>query len=93
MSFLRFGGKTHLFECELKLSSVQQQLEQHLGLVLGVTENLVFDLTQPLVVWVIGYDTKTRLRRRDIYFLSYQMQMTAKTELVFVPPFEQRLHF
>lgn len=39
----------HLFECELKLSSVEQQLEQDLGVVL-VVEHLILDLTQSLVV-------------------------------------------
>lgn len=49
---------SHLFECELKLSSIQQKLEQDLGVVLGVVEHLVFYLTQSLVVWVIGYETE-----------------------------------
>lgn len=49
---------SHLFERELKLSGVQQQLEQDLGVVLGVVENLIFDLTQPLVVQVISYETE-----------------------------------
>lgn len=39
----------HLFECELKLSRVEQQLEQDLGVVL-VVEHLILDLTQSLVV-------------------------------------------
>lgn len=48
----------HLFECELKLSSVEQELKQDPGVVLGVVEHLIFDLTQPLVVQIIGCKTK-----------------------------------
>lgn len=44
----------HLFEGELKLSRVQQESKQELGVVLGVVEHLVLYLTQPLVVWVVG---------------------------------------
>lgn len=46
---------THLFEGELKLGSVQQELEQDLRLVLGVIEHLVFYLTQSFVVWIVGF--------------------------------------
>lgn len=46
--------KHYLFECELKLSCVKQELEQDPGVVLGITENLVFYLAQSLVVWIIG---------------------------------------
>ena len=44
----------YLFEGELKLGRVQQQLEEHAGLVLGVRHHLVLDLTQTLVVDVVG---------------------------------------
>lgn len=44
----------HLFEGELKLSRVQQEAKQELGVVLGVVEHLVLNLTQPLVVWVVS---------------------------------------
>ena len=46
--------ESHLFECELELGRVKQDLEQDLGVVLGVIEHLFFHLTQSLVVWVIG---------------------------------------
>lgn len=45
---------SHLFECKLKLSRVKQKLKQDLWVILGVTEHLVFNLTQPLVVWIIS---------------------------------------
>lgn len=53
------GGHTfqvdpHLFECKLKLSCVQEELEEDPGVVLGVVEHLVFDLTQAFVVGIIG---------------------------------------
>lgn len=48
---------SHLFECKLKLSSVEQKLEKDLRLVLGVIKHLVFDLTKTLVVWIIGCRT------------------------------------
>lgn len=44
----------HLFEGELKLSRVQQEAKKDLGVVLGVVEHLVLNLTQPLVVWVVS---------------------------------------
>lgn len=47
-------GEPHLFECELKLSCVQEELEEDPGVVLGVVEHLVFNLTQSFVVWIIG---------------------------------------
>lgn len=49
---------SHLLERELKLSSVEQELEKHLGVVLGVVEHLIFELTQPLVVRVVGCETE-----------------------------------
>ena len=51
------GGRTgsYLFEGELKLGRVQQQLEEHPGLVLGVRHHLVLDLTQTLVVHVVRF--------------------------------------
>lgn len=54
-----FMLRTHLLEHELKLRSVQQELEQDLGLVFGVIEHLVFYLTQSFVVWIIGCEKKT----------------------------------
>lgn len=53
------GGHTfqvdpHLFECKLKLSRVQEELEEDPGVVLGVVEYLIFDLTQAFVVGIIG---------------------------------------
>jgi len=45
----------YLFEYELKLGRVQQQLEQNFGIVFGVIDNLLFDLTQSLVVWIISF--------------------------------------
>lgn len=50
--------RTHLLERELKLRSVQQELEQDLGLIFGVVEHLVFNLTQSFVVWIIGCEKK-----------------------------------
>lgn len=44
---------THFFECELELSRVQEQLKQDLGVVFGVIDRLILDLTQPLVVGII----------------------------------------
>lgn len=44
----------HLFQRELELCSIKQELEQDLGVVLGVVQNLIFDLTQSLVVYVVG---------------------------------------
>lgn len=53
------GGHTfqvdpHLFECKFKLSCVQEELEEDPGVVLGVVEHLVFDLTQAFVVGIIS---------------------------------------
>lgn len=50
----RFLVKPHLFEGELKLSCVKEELEEDPGVVLGVIEHLVFNLTQSFVVWIIG---------------------------------------
>lgn len=44
---------THFFEYELELSCVQEQLKQDLGVVFGVTDRLILDLTQSLVVGII----------------------------------------
>lgn len=52
-------SRTHLLERELKLRSVQQELEQDLGLVFGVVEHLLFHLTQSFVIRVIGCEKKT----------------------------------
>lgn len=43
--FICLTDVSHLFERELKLSRVQQELEQDPGVVPGVVEHLVFDLT------------------------------------------------
>lgn len=48
------GHIFHLFECKLKLSCVQEELEKNPGVVLGVIEHLVFDLTQAFVVGIVG---------------------------------------
>lgn len=55
----------HLFEGELKLSCVKQKSKQELGVVLGVVEHLVFDLTQPLVVWVVNLVKKKSKNEGD----------------------------
>lgn len=52
---------SHLFQSELKLCRVQQQLEQSLWVVLGVVQNLVFDLAKALVVWVVGFKEQIRI--------------------------------
>lgn len=41
----RFLEEPHLFEGELKLSCVKEELEEDPGVVLGVIEHLVFNLT------------------------------------------------
>jgi len=59
---LRYNFKIisiYLFEYELKLGRVQQQLEQNFGIVFGVIDNLLFDLTQSLVVWIISFKKTT----------------------------------
>jgi len=45
--------ESYLLERELKLCRVQQQLEEHLGFVLGVAQHLLLDLPQTLVVHVV----------------------------------------
>ena len=45
--------KAYLLQNELKLGSVQQQLEENLGAVLGVVDDLLFYLTKPFVIWII----------------------------------------
>lgn len=49
-----FVVEPHLFECKLKLSCVKEELEEDPGVVLRVTEHLVFNLTQSFVVWIVG---------------------------------------
>lgn len=51
---------TYLLESKLKLSRVQQESKQYLGVVLGVVEHLLLNLTQPLVVWVVNLVEKQK---------------------------------
>lgn len=58
LTTVRTHPTPHLFELELKLSRVKEKLKQDPWVVLGVVEHLLFNLTQPLVVWIIGYRRK-----------------------------------
>lgn len=70
---------THFFECELELSRVQEQLKQDLGVVFGVSDRLILDLTQSLVVQIIRCKTE-----EEDYVLYKLLQSLNKQTLLFV---------
>lgn len=70
--------RTHFFECELELSRVQEQLKQDLGVVFGVSDCLILDLTQSLVVWIIRCKTQ-----EEDYVLYKLLQSLNKQALLF----------
>lgn len=60
LDFRFFVFRNYLFEDELKLGCIQKQLEQNFGIVFGVVDDLFFDLTQSLVVWIIRLKEKKK---------------------------------
>lgn len=58
MCEMKLQDETHFFEYELKLSRVQEQLKQDLGVVFGVSDRLILDLTLSLVVRIIHCKTQ-----------------------------------
>ncbi len=70
----------YLFEYELKLGSVQQQLKQNFGIVFGVVDDLILDLTQSLVVWIISFNkNKKTITWKSILIYSFKMNLIIKT--------------